>query len=93
MPVETLGEAKSYGWRVTARCDWGKRREGLKSKRECVYSQELDLDTLVWTRGAAFPLSDLRDRLKCPMCGSRAVRLIFSVPGQPSAARATNRSF
>jgi hypothetical protein len=53
MAVETIGEAKSYGWRIKARCEWGKRREGLKSKRECVYGQELDLETLIWTRGAS----------------------------------------
>jgi hypothetical protein len=56
MAVETLGEALSYGWRVTARCAWGKHREGLKSKRECVYRAELDMETLVWTRGRAFCL-------------------------------------
>ena len=27
MAVETLGKALSYGWRVTARCAWGKQRE------------------------------------------------------------------
>ena len=45
--VETISEAWQLGWRVTARCDWGKRREGLKSARACVYSAELDLKTLV----------------------------------------------
>src|SRR3954452_13375469 len=33
--------------------------------------------TLVWTRGAAFPISQLDSRLKCPLCGSRRVALIF----------------
>jgi len=42
MPVETLGEALSYGWRVTARCAHGKR-DGMKSIRECVYNAELDV--------------------------------------------------
>jgi hypothetical protein len=28
-----LGEALSYGWRITARCAWGKQREGLKSPK------------------------------------------------------------
>ena len=46
----------------TARCAWGKQREGLQSKRECVYGAELDLETLVWTRGRAFPLSMLASR-------------------------------
>jgi hypothetical protein len=29
-----LGEALSYGWRITARCAWGKQREGLKSAED-----------------------------------------------------------
>jgi len=63
MAIETLGEALSHGWRITVRCAWGKR-EGMKSIRECVYGRELDLETLVWTRGRAFPLSRLETRLK-----------------------------
>jgi hypothetical protein len=35
MALETLGEAYSYGWRVTARCAHGKR-DGMKSIKECV---------------------------------------------------------
>jgi hypothetical protein len=56
MVVETLGDAFAAGWRLTARCAWGKR-EGMKTKRECHYTRELDLETLVWTRGPNFPLS------------------------------------
>jgi hypothetical protein len=63
--VETLGVAFAAGWRVTARRAWGKR-EGMKSKRECHYRRELDLETLVWTRGPNFPLSRLDGRLMCP---------------------------
>jgi formate dehydrogenase maturation protein FdhE len=37
---------------------------------------ELDLNTLVWTRGAAFPIAGLESRLKCPLCGSRPVAVI-----------------
>lgn len=79
MGVETLGEAYSFGWRVTVRCAWGKR-EAMKTRRECTYGAELDLQTLVWTRGAAYPLARLESRLKCPRCGSRRVRLAFIVP-------------
>jgi hypothetical protein len=56
MVVETLGDAWAAGWRITARCAWGKR-EGMKTRRECHYTRELDLETLVWTRGPSFPLS------------------------------------
>jgi hypothetical protein len=79
MSVETLGEAYSLGWRITVRCAWGKR-EAMKTVRECRQSGELDMQTLVWTRGAAFPLARLESRLKCPRCGSRRVRLAFIVP-------------
>jgi hypothetical protein len=68
MSVETLGEAFSAGWRVTVRCAWGPR-DGMKRVRECVYGGELDLQTLVWTRGRDFPIARLESRLKCPRCG------------------------
>ena len=38
------------GWRITMRCAWGKH-DGLKTKRECLYRRELDIETLVATRG------------------------------------------
>jgi hypothetical protein len=82
MAVETLGEAYTLGWRVTARCAWGKR-EAMKSVRECTYRYELDLRTLIWTRGRDFPLSHLESRLKCPRCGSRRVAILFDVPREP----------
>ena len=85
--IETLGEARDGGWKITARCAFGKR-EAMKSIRECVYRYPLDLETLVWTRGAAFPISLLSERLKCPRCGSRRVALLFDLPGQPAAQRA-----
>ena len=52
------------------------------------YGAELDLPTLVWTRGATFPLARLESRLKCPACGSRRVRLAFSVPSESNRQRA-----
>ena len=79
MAVETLGEAMDFSWRVAVRCAWGPR-DGMKRVRECVYGGELDLQTLVWTRGRDFPLARLESRLKCPRCGSRRVRLAFGVP-------------
>src|SRR3954451_18778879 len=72
MAVETLGEALS----CMARCAHG-RRDGMRSIKECVYRAELDMETLVWTRGRSFPLSRLETRLRCPIRGSRDVRLIF----------------
>jgi hypothetical protein len=89
--VETVGEAWQLGWRVTARCDFGKH-DGMRSIRECVYAAELDMRTLVFTRGLSFPLSDLASRLKCPACGSRHIRLIYTVPKVPTEAAMAARS-
>jgi len=38
----------------------------MKSVRGCLGKAELDLHTLIWTRGGAFPLTSLEARLKCP---------------------------
>jgi hypothetical protein len=84
MPVETIGQAFSYGWRVTARCAAGKQ-DGMSRHKECVYRAELDMETLVWTRGKSFPLSRLESRLRCPICGSRDVVLLFSLPTERQA--------
>lgn len=46
--------------------------------------ESLDLPTLVWTRGAAFPVCSLESRMKCPLCGSRRVALIFGLPKEPN---------
>src|ERR1019366_3458717 len=76
MSIETIGEAHSLGWRVIARCAYS-RGDGpsSKSSRECIYRKELDMETLVWTRGRTFPLSRLESRLSCPQCGSRSAKI------------------
>ena len=79
------GDAFAAGWRITARCAWGKR-EGMKTKRECTYTRELDLETLIWTRGPNFPLSSLDGRLMCPRCRSRRVAVLFQPPTVSNAA-------
>jgi hypothetical protein len=80
--IETLERARNTGVHITTRCAWG-RREGMKSIPECKRSIELDLDTLIWTRGGVFPISMLEGRLKCPACGSRKVVLLFDLPTSP----------
>jgi hypothetical protein len=64
------------------------KQDGMHRHPECRYRAELNMDTLVWTRGKAFPLSRLENRLRCPMCGSRDVVLLFTVPSE----RQTNRA-
>jgi hypothetical protein len=86
--VITVGQAHDLGWRVTAYCRWGKR-DAMKSIRECNASQDLDLPTLVWTHGRAYPLSHLGTRLKCIRCGSRRVSLMFQPPRLGNQARVT----
>src|SRR5918997_6449104 len=85
--VETLGEALDAGWQLTVRCAWGKR-EGMKTVRACIARYRLDLLTLVWTRGRAFPISSLETRLRCPQCGSRRVVVLFSPPKIPNVRAA-----
>jgi hypothetical protein len=45
-----------------------------------VYRKQLDLDTLVCTRGPNFPLSRLESRLMCPANGSHRVTIVFEPP-------------
>ena len=42
--------------------------------------KQLDLETLVCTRGLNFPLSRLESRLMCPACGNRRVTVVFEPP-------------
>lgn len=86
MSVETLGEALRAGWRLQVRCALGKR-DGLKSIRECQREAELDLASVVWTRGPNFPIARMGERLMCPGCGSRRVVVMF-VPPAPGGEAA-----
>jgi hypothetical protein len=51
----------------------------------CDTAIELDMTTLIWTRGEAFPINQLASRLKCPKCGFMKVRVYFDVPNTPNA--------
>jgi hypothetical protein len=79
MEVETLGVARSLGWKVQLRCANGYRQE-TRSMRRCVYRKQLDLETLVATRGPNFPLARLEGGLMCPACGNRRVTVVFEPP-------------
>ncbi len=67
---------------------WG-TRDAMKSARACTYRRELDMATLVATRGRDFPLAGLESRLRCPRCGSRRIAVMFDVPKQPMRNFAT----
>jgi hypothetical protein len=91
MAVTTLGQAFKMGWRLKVRCHWfGPQKRSDRVRPWCDTRAELDLKTLLWTRGEDFPLELLQSRLKCPRCGGRKVIIVFEAPspGKPAAARA-----
>ncbi|MET4636590.1 hypothetical protein ABIE08_004553 [Kaistia defluvii] len=79
--VETLRDAYRAGWTAKARC-LGRDASTKKGTRPCLQTVELDLGTLVWTRGRDFPLARLPERLMCPACGCRRVMVTFDMPGK-----------
>src|SRR5262245_24062432 len=82
-PVERLGGRRA------ALCALRKAAtRGLKSVRPCSNQYELDVRTLLWTRGRAFPISMLSSRMRCPKCGAREVSVRLSLPGSVLEAQA-----
>ena len=82
---QTLGAAFLDGLRPHVRCLRGKRIGPVKVE-PCGYYTELDLESLIWTRGAKYPCWRLAQRLKCPRCGGVAVELTWLM-GSSTAAR------
>ncbi|MCA0275890.1 MAG: hypothetical protein LCH86_07800 [Proteobacteria bacterium] len=87
MEIETLGQAYAHSVRVTMYCAFGPHTKGMQRGRECRYNLDLDMPTLIATRGLDFPLARLAIRLRCPRCGSRDVRVAFSYPSNAGAAQ------
>ena len=83
MQVETLGDALTHSWVAKMACNYG-RREGLKHVRECMFRMDLDMETLVCAGGRDFPIARLAERLRCPRCGSREIRLMWDIPSLPT---------
>jgi hypothetical protein len=89
MSVNTLGEAWKLGWRCYASCylrgvnPKGGHRNGIVL---CETFAELDMKTLIWTRGESMPIEVLKERMRCPKCGGRNVRVWFEVPNQTKRA-------
>lgn len=83
---KTLGHAWLEGLRPHFRCQRGKRI-GVAKVEPCGYAAEISLETLIWTRGAKFPLWRLPSRIKCPRCGGTSVEVAW-MPGGSPAARA-----
>lgn len=87
MDIENLADVWEAGGRLYERCA-KPRRDGLKSVRACGNQHELDVRTMLWTRGKAFPVSMLSSRLRCPKYGSREVTVRLSLPGSVLEAQA-----
>jgi hypothetical protein len=85
--IETSPKPRDTGMKVTAPCGWD-QREAMKRIRECRASIRLDLDTLIWTRCAAFPVSMLEGQLKMPAVRLAARRFAVDLPANPVAKRA-----
>lgn len=57
----------------------------MKRRRECVFRGELDMLTLVWTRGRAFPLGMLKAGCAVSGADHGGFRVAFIVPSTPAA--------
>jgi hypothetical protein len=80
--ITTLGEACDAGWSIRMRCRRGEHRGPAKIDL-CQFETNLCLKTLVATRGRAFPIARIADRIRCPNCGDLGVMIAFDVPGSP----------
>lgn len=78
--IETLGEALQARWGVRIKCHRGEVR-GMVKRDRCAFECELDMQTLVCTRGRGFPLARLASRLRCPNCGETEIQILFDIPG------------
>ena len=86
--ISTIGEAHDLGWRIRVYCREWKGR-AMKKHRGCTASVDIDLPTLVWTRGRDWPISDIGLRMKCIRCGGRLVAVALEPP--PSTDRKAAR--
>jgi hypothetical protein len=84
MAIETVRDVWQAGGRIHFRCTWG-RRAGLKTIRECGFRYDLDLMTFMITRGRACLVTELKGKVRCPMCGSRDVAIGITLPGSADA--------
>ncbi len=86
--AETLKDALQRGMAITAQCAGWSRDDDHRPSQPCRESVRFDVASLVWTRGASFPLERLKERLQCPRCGSRKVIVLYVAPTPGAAKRA-----
>lgn len=85
--IETLGEARNLGWRLTAQCAAGKQ-DGMHRYRKRVYCVRIGRGELVHARAAA-PSRPGADRGRWPSCSSR--RPIWSGLGTVEGTQISSR--
>lgn len=59
----------------------------MKTIRECTFRTDLDVKTLLVTRGAPFPVDRLGEVMICPHCRSRRVVIALTPPAQDRPMR------
>jgi len=91
MHIETLWDAYVHSVTIRLECAAG-RVEGLKTVRECHFKTDLDVKTLVCTRGRDMPITMLQDRMRCPLCKARRVRLVFGLPTNTNVQAARRKA-
>lgn len=85
---QTLGAAFLAGLQPHARCRRG-RRIGPAKVEPCGYDAALDLETLIWAKGAKYPCWRLsQQRLRCPRCGGLSVDVAWLPTASPAARMA-----
>jgi hypothetical protein len=90
--ISTIGEAHDLGWKIRVYCrEW--KGHAMKKHRGCIAQIDIDLPTLVWTRGRDWPISDIGTRMKCIRCGGRLVSVALEPPpvNDRKAARAEDK--
>ncbi len=85
--TDTLADALRMGISISATCQGWTRDTDRNPTQRCRSTVRFDVASLAWTRGVAFPLERLKDRLACPVCGSRKVVVLYTAPGAPGAAK------
>jgi len=93
MDIESLGDVWQAGARLYVRCA-KPHRDGLKSVRACGNRHEVDVQTLVWTRGKTFPISMLSSRMKWlpaahgkSLSRSRCLAASWRLPRRPARCK------